>query len=284
MIAFVDGSFVEQASAVVPIADRGFLYADAVFETARLCEGGYFRLQRHLDRLEQSAATLRIPLPARSEIADIAFELAHRNQLRDGSFRITVTRGSGAPGADPFVAATLAPMPADWWDRAARGWRLITARTSTAPPSTVPPALKATGRTWSLLARHEAADAGVDDVVLLNPDGVVAEGPTWNVFWRRSDTLFTPALEVGVLAGVTRTEVIQLADEMGLQVEEGAYVPGELARAEEIFATMTSLGVVPARELDGRVLPEPTAAARLQAAYWQRVAATVERPVGTNRA
>ena len=284
MIAFVDGSFVEQAAAVVPIGDRGFLYADAVFETARLYDGGYFRLQRHLDRLEQSAATLRITLPARDEIIGIAFELAHRNQLRDGSFRITVTRGSGAPGAEPFVVAALAPMPPHWQERAARGWRLVTARTRTAPPATVPPALKATGRTWSLLARHEAADAGVDDVLLLNPDGVVAEGPTWNVFWRRDDTLFTPALEVGVLAGVTRGEIIQLAMEAGLRIEEGVYPPTALARAEEIFATMTSLGVVPARELDGRVLPQPTTAPRLQAAYWQRVAVTVERPVGTNRA
>src|SRR5690606_25632180 len=109
-------------------------------------------------------------------------------------------------------------------------------------PSTAsaPAQLKAVGRTYALLARQEAADAGVDDVLLLTDHGHVCEGPTWNVFWRRGDTLCTPALEAGVLAGVTRTTVLELAPDMGLRVREGLFDRSDLDHADEIFATMTS--------------------------------------------
>jgi branched-subunit amino acid aminotransferase/4-amino-4-deoxychorismate lyase len=284
MIAWVNGRYVEDSAAVVPITDRGFLFADAVFETARLCDGGYFRLQRHLERLEQSAALLRIPLPPRAQLAGIAFELAQRNDLRDGALRLTATRGSAGAGDGAFIVATVTAMSRDWAERAARGWTLITARTRTPPAESVPPALKTPGRPYALLARHEAADAGVDDVLLLTAAGLVAEGPTWNVFWRRGDTLFTPALAAGVLAGITRAEILQLAPGLGLRTEEGFYHRAALDQADEIIATMSSLGVVPIRSLDDRRLAPPTAAPRLQAAYWERVAAAVERPEGTVRA
>ena len=281
VIVVVDGRYVEESAAAVPISNRGFLFAEAVFETARLHDGGYFRLERHLERLEHSAATLRIPLPSRGAIADIAFQLAARNALQNGSFRITVTRGTNT---DAFVVATLAPMAEDWLARAARGWRLVTARVRTPPAATVPAALKATGRTYAHLARQDAADAGVDDALLLTTDGFVAEGPAWNVFWRHGDTLFTPALHVGVLEGVTRSEIIELASHAGLRICETSSQRNELDDADEMFATMTSLGVVPIRALDGRDLPETRTAERLQAEYWARVAAAVERPVGTDRA
>lgn len=266
---------------MVPIHDRGFLAGDAVFETARLFDGGYFRLERHLDRLEQSAAIMRIALPARAALRAIAFELARRNRLDDGAFRITITRGSSA---GPLVVATLAPVAPAWAERARRGWTLVTARTRTPPAAILPPALKAVGRTWALLARHEAADAGVDDVLLLTTSGAVAEGPAWNVFWRRGTVLYTPALETGILDGVTRSEVLDLAVDLGLRTEEGIFGRDALDHADEVIATMTSVGPVSVRALDGRSLPEPTFGPRLQAAYWQHVAVSVERPAGTEPA
>ncbi|MGH7445201.1 MAG: aminotransferase class IV, partial [Longimicrobiales bacterium] len=245
MIAYVDGRWVAERDAVVPIQDRGFLAGDAVFETARLYDGGYFRLGRHLDRLGQSAAILRIALPEPAALRAIAFELARRNRLQDAALRITVTRGSSA--GRPLVVATLAPVAETWADRARRGWTLITARTRTPPADIMPPALKAVGRTWALLARQEAADAGVDDVLLLTTSGAVAEGPAWNVFWRRGDVLFTPALETGILDGVTRAEVLALAPALGLRIEEGIFGRDALDHADEILATMTSVGPVSVR-------------------------------------
>lgn len=280
MIAWVDGRFLDDAVAAVPITDRGFLYADAVFETARLHDGGYFRLQRHLDRLERSAAIMRLALPPRAQIAGVAFELARRSALVEGTFRVTVTRGSGH---GPRMVATLAPL-ADWRVRAQRGWRLVTARRRLPTVDAVPHDLKTTGRVVSLLARQEAADAGVDDVLMLTGAGAVAEGPTWNVFWRRGDTLFTPALETGVLDGVTRGEVVALAAALDVRLVEGIFARADLDRADEMMATMSSLGIVPIRQLDGRILPTSTTAARLQEAYWAHVAASVERTQGTDRA
>lgn len=281
MIAWVNGDWIDEQAAVVPISDRGFLNADAVFETARLHEGGYFRLERHLDRLEQSAAVLRIPLPARALLRDVAFQLAERNALTDGSLRITVSRGSAA---GPFALATLAPVSPAWRERAVRGWTLVTARVRTPPATVVPHVVKTTGRIWSLLARQEAADAGADDALLLTIDGAVAEGPTWNVFWRRGDVLYTPALETGILDGVTRAEVLALAASIGLRTEEGVYGRDALDYADEILATMSSVGPVNVRVLDRRPLPEPTLGPQLRTAYWQHVAASVERPAGTEPA
>ncbi len=281
MLAWVDGAWLDESAAAVPITDRGFLGADAVFETARLFDGGFFRLARHLDRLEQSAAVLRIPLPPRSTLTDVAFQLASRNGLTDGSLRITVTRGSGSGS---FPVATIAPVSRAWRDRAERGWTLVTARVRTPPATVVPHVVKTTGRIWSLLARQEAADAGADDALLLTVDGHVAEGPTWNVFWRRDDVLCTPALETGILDGVTRAEVISLGSQLGLRVEEGVYGRDALDYADEILATMSSVGPVNIRILDRRPLPEPQLGPRLRTAYWQAVAANVERPAGTEPA
>ena len=281
VIVYLDGRWLDESAAAIPVRDPGLLQAEAVFETARLFEGGYFRLDRHLDRLEQSAAMLRIPLPPRTDLRAVAFELARRNALRDGSFRVTVTRGVGDT---PLVLATLAPVANAWTERARRGWSLITARTRTPPPDVVPPALKATGRPWALLARREAADAAVDDALLLTTNGAIAEGPAWNIFWRHGDTLCTPALETGILDGVTRTEVLALAGALGLDTEEAIYGRDALDHADEIIATMTSVGPVNITALDGRRLPEPVFGPRLRAAYWQLVAASVERPAGTERA
>ena len=134
--------------------------------------------------------------------------------------------------------------------------------------------MKAVGRTYALLARHEASDAGVDDVLLLTDDDDVCEGPTWNVFWRTDAVLCTPALDAGVLAGVTRAIVLELAAANGLHVREGLFHRNILDDAHEILATMTSAGVVPIRSLDGRALPADTPAAdTLHAAYRERLAA-----------
>jgi branched-chain amino acid aminotransferase len=267
LTACVNGRFLPAEEAVVSIHDRGFLFGDAVFETARLHRGRFFRLAEHLERFAASAATLRIPVPAADEIASIAERLARHNQADEASFRITVSRAGAAPSS---TVATLQPMPADWRERARRGWRVITAHTRRPGLSAVPAQLKSTGRPYALIARLEAEDAGVDDALLLSSDGCIAEGPAWNVFWIRGDTLFTPALDVGVLEGITRRIIMQLAADLGLATAEIAAPRDALDDADEILASMTSLGVVPFREFDGRPLSS-TVALRLHDLYWQCV-------------
>lgn len=279
MIVYLNGEWLPQENARIPITDRGFLLADGVFETARLHQGKYFRLAQHLERLDESARTLQIALPARAELEQLAREVAARNQLTEGSMRITITRGSGGAGlktqgaSDPTVLITIAPMREGWAERAARGWSLVTAKTLRPSPDSVPAQLKALGRVYSILAALEAERAAADDALLLTANREIAEGPTWNFFWRQGRTIRTAALAGGILEGVTRSIIIEIARAEGYQVEEGLWPRPELDAADEAFATMTSQGVVPIRSIDGRSLPAMDCAIIFQRRYWDLVAA-----------
>jgi branched-chain amino acid aminotransferase len=269
VIVFLNGRFLPAGQASVSIRDRGFLFADGVFETALLHDGGFFRLGRHLERFAESAALLRIAAPATAELDAIIRQLARDNGLRNAGIRITLTRGVAAP----TLLVTATPPDPDSAERARRGWRLVTARTRRPSVASAPAQLKALGRTYAILARHEAADAGADDALLLTDAGHVCEGPSWNFFWRRDETLFTPSLDAGVLAGVTRSVLLELAPAAGLVPREGLFPRAELERADEVFVTMTSVGIVSVRALDGRSLPAATPAAdRLRPEYLKLVA------------
>lgn len=257
MIVWLDGRLVPEDDAAISIHDRGFLHGDAVFETALLQGGGFFRLRGHLQRFVASAATMRIPAPDVPEIERIIREVVRANALRDANIRMMLTRGVRTP----VLLVTAQPREPSRPGRRNEGWRIITAHTRRPSTAAVPAQLKAVGRTYALLARLEAADAGVDDVLLLTDQGHICEGPTWNVFWRRGDLLCTPAADAGVLAGVTRAALLELAPAHGLRVREGLFDRSELDHADEIFATMTSVGIVPFRELDGRALPAETGVA-----------------------
>ncbi|HUP88609.1 MAG TPA: aminotransferase class IV [Longimicrobiales bacterium] len=277
MIVYLNGSWLNDDVASIPINDRGFLLADGVFETARLVGGKYFRLKQHLDRLRESAAQLQLMVPSDHELIRIFHEIAMRNALREASLRITITRGSGGRGLDTkgagpqTVLVTMAPMAADWPERAQLGWTLVTAKTRRPSPESVPAQLKALGRAYSILAHLEAEAAGADDALLLSADGFIAEGPTWNFFWRRGMTIRTAALDLGVLEGVTRSILLSLAAERGYKIEEGRWAREELDGADEAFASMTSTGVVPIRSLDGKPFPADDCSTALQQAYWDFV-------------
>lgn len=279
MIVYLNGDWIPRDEARIPITDRGFLLSDGVFETARLYEGKYFRLEKHLLRLQESAATLKLPMPPISELTRIAHEIAARNELANASLRITITRGSGGTGLKtegaerPTLLVTIAPVANDWREKAARGWSLITAKTLRPSPDSVPAQLKALGRVYAILATLEAETAGADDALLLTAERKIAEGPTWNFFWRSGRTVRTAALNGGILEGVTRSIIMDLARSEGFSVEEGLWPRAELDHADEAFATMTSQGVVPIRNIDTRAFGPPDCATLLQSRYWDLVTA-----------
>lgn len=280
MIAYVDGRWVEAGEAVVPIHDRGFLFGDGVYDTCRVLAGRYFRFAEHARRLHASAAVLRIPVPDAPRLRALAGELLERNaaaSLEHAVLRITATRGSGGRGvrttdAGPTrLVLTLHRLPDDWREQAMKGWSCVTATVRHPPADVMPPALKGQGRIFSLLATLDAERAGCDEALLLSTEGYITEGATWNVFWRKGERIRTPAEETGILAGVTRSLVIQVAREQGYTVEDGVWERDELDDAEEAFATMTSRGVVPLRSLDRRPFPGGGTVERLATAYWDRV-------------
>jgi branched-chain amino acid aminotransferase len=277
MIVYLNGEWVEDDEAVVPVADRGFLFADGVFETALLYRGRYFHLTNHLERFQASAATLGIPAPSTLHLAEIAHDIARRNALSDGSLRITLTAGVRASEYGTLVV-TISPRDDAWVQRARDGWRIVTAQTRRPSTRAVPAHLKALGRTYALLARREARVAQVDDALLLTDDDFVCEGPSWNIMWCKGRDLFTPALDLGVLAGITRSILLGIADEMGYATNEGHYPRSALDDADEIFATMTSVGIARIVSLDGKMMSANTPVAdELYARYWSHVAdATAE--------
>lgn len=266
---YLNGEWIDEEDAVIPADDRGFLYGDAVFETGRLVRRGFFRLDRHLDRLSASAVALDLPLPPLADLIAIACGLAERNAFVDATLRITLTRGGRA---GPTLLATLTPLPGDWRETAARGWRIRTADVCHPPLACLPP-IKTPGRLHGLLARSRARLAGADDGLLLTHEGDVCEGPSWNVFWRKGKTLFTPSAATGLLEGVTRWALMQLAPGLGYNVLEGTFPRAHLDDADEAFATMTSTGVVPFVSLDERPFDPGArlAASSLQEAYWELV-------------
>jgi branched-chain amino acid aminotransferase len=278
VIVYLNGSWLPQENACIPVTDRGFLFSDGVFETARLHRGKYFRLHQHLDRFQQSARALELAAPPSDQLAQLAHEAAERNRLAEGSLRITLTRGSGGAGLKtrganrPTLLITTSASAPDWEARAAQGWSLVTANTLRPSPDSVPAQLKALGRVYAILASLEAERAGADDALLLTADRQIAEGPTWNFFWRKGRVVRTASLAGGILEGVTRSIIIEIARSEGYQVEEGLWPRAELDSAEEAFATMTSLGVVPIRTIDGRALATDCAP-QFQRRYWDLVGA-----------
>lgn len=273
MIAWVDGHWVVEADGRIPIHDRGFLYGDGVYDTCRLYDGRWLRFAEHARRLHQSAAILGIEPPTVETLRTLADELLARNgPVEHAVVRMTLTRGDEDASTPNRLVLTLQALPVDWREKARRGWACITAAVRHPPPAVMPPQLKGQGRIFSLLARREARAAGCDQALLLSLDGHVTEGATWNVFWRKGSRVRTPATSTGLLAGVTRGVVMECVAGAGFSLETGVWDRSELDDADEIFGTMTSLGLVPVRTLDGRSLPEPTVAVdALTPRFWDRV-------------
>lgn len=278
MIVYLNGCYLEAADARVPVTDRGFLYGDALYENIRVYRGGFFRFGEHYRRLTEGAAALQIAPPSAELLRGVAGELALRNGTFDGALRVTLTRGPGGGGLStrgagpPTVLVTLASVEPERMRRAEEGWAVIVARARRAP-SALPGSIKSANRLDAILAKLEAEATGADEAILLSVDGRVAEGTTCNVFWRSGEVLCTPSLDVGILPGVTRGVVLEIAVRRSWRVREARFPLEALKSAPEIFLTMTSVGPVHVRSLDGRAIPARAGElfARLRKEYWMLV-------------
>jgi branched-chain amino acid aminotransferase len=278
-VVYLNGRFVTAGRAAISPLDRGFLYGDGLFETMRAYQGRVFRLHAHLQRMAASAAVLRLPHTLDVEaIGGIAQELLRRNGLSDGALRLTITRGPGdgvdlPPQAEPTILMTAR--------RLARDSGLDSPADVLALPNSAPVPALARHKTLCylpyVLARAQAKAAGADDALLLNAEGVVTEASTSNVFIVRGDHLATPRLECGLLPGITRGIVLDLAREAGLAPEEADLKLEDLRSTGECFLTNSVAEITPVRRLDGAVIGEGkfSVAKRLHAAYRALVAREV---------
>jgi branched-subunit amino acid aminotransferase/4-amino-4-deoxychorismate lyase len=255
--------------------DEGFLRGRGAFETTRVYGGRPFRLDDHLARLGESARRLGLPPFDRAEVAELAGQALASAGVPDAFLRLYVT--PGREGRDePVALALVGELPPDLEQIRARGVRLVSVPLGIDPPPLLG-GVKSTSYAVNMVAVDEAKRRGADDAVFVARGNVVLEGPTTNVWWRQGDELLTPALELGVLAGVTRAVLAAAAPALGYRVREGAFALDELAAAEEAFTSSSVREVLPAVELDGRPVgdgrPGPAAAA-LQGAL--REAATAD--------
>jgi len=276
---WLNGRFLPAAEATVSIFDRSFLYGDGLFETIRVYGGRPFLWAEHLRRLHEGAGFLgiRIPHPD-AELARAAGELIRRNALPESTLRLHLSRGVGSRGysprgADsPTVVLTLHPARTHDPANPAR-WKLITS-SFRLPAADRLATFKTANKLVQVLARAEAEGHGADEALLLNPAGHVTEATGSNVFWIENGAVCTPPLSAGLLAGVTRGHVLQLARQLGLPTEERDGQPGELLAAQGVFLTNSHHEIQPAVSLDQAPLRESPITQRLHQAYQTSVAAS----------
>jgi branched-chain amino acid aminotransferase len=252
---YLDGHLVEPEQARIDPRDRGFLLGDGLFETMRAERGRVPFLDRHLDRLEASAAILGIPLPQpRAALAAACLEVLQANGLTNciAAVRLTLSRGPGPrglappPEPEPTLLITAAPLA----EKAPSPGRVVIStirRNEHSPLSRI----KSLNYLDAVLALREARERGADDAILCNTAGRLACASAANLFLVRDGVLLTPSLGEGVLPGITRGLILELASELGSSAEENAIPPSALERAEEVFLTSSLIGVRPLVAADG---------------------------------
>jgi 4-amino-4-deoxychorismate lyase len=263
-LAVTGRGLVDPTEPVIRADDEGLLRGRAAFETLRVYGGRPFSLEAHLDRLTASAASIGLPAVERRRLQVLVGLVLPRAESGDASLRLVWT--AGPAGGIPSALALLSTVP-EWIEETReRGATAVSLLGVRASAPWLLPGVKSTSYAVNMAADAEARRRGVDEALFVDGDGIVLEGTVTNVWWRVGSTLYTPGLDLGILAGVTRAALIQLAPECGYEVEEGAYSLTQLLGAEEAFTSSSVREVMPLVEVDGQPLGRGPAADALQAA------------------
>ena len=260
---WLDGAWHDRDTARVSVFDHGLLYGDGVFEGIRVYAGRIFRLADHIDRLYDSARAIWLTVPiSRDEMISVTEEAVRRSGLTEAYVRHIVTRGVGDLGLDPrkclkpsiiIIVDGIRMWPAELYER---GLRVITAATPIPQRESLSPRVKSLNYLAHILARIEGINSGADEVLMLDSAGHVAEGSGENIFVVKGGRLRTPPAHAGILKGVTRDVVMELAGEAGYEVREEVLNRYDVYTADEAFFTGTAAEIIGIRELDGRMVGE----------------------------
>jgi branched-chain amino acid aminotransferase len=260
-LIWLDGQWLDRETATVSVFDHGLLYGDGVFEGIRIYGGKSFKLEEHLDRLYDSAKAiwLTIPMP-KAEMISVTEEAVRRSGIQDGYIRHIVTRGVGDLGLDPrkcprgtviIIVDTIAHWPDSVYQT---GLRVMTAGTPIPHREALSPRVKSLNYLPHIMAKSEGIIAGMDDVLMLDSAGHVAEASGCNIFVVKGRSIRTPPGYAGILRGVTRDVIIDLAREAGYTMTEELINRYDVYTADEVFFTGTAAEVVGIREVDGRTI------------------------------
>jgi branched-chain amino acid aminotransferase len=260
-MVYVNGRFVSKDDATVSVYDHGFLYGDGVFEGIRCYNGRVFKLTEHVDRMFESARTLRLEIPMSPEaFAGAIVETVRRSGLRDAYIRPVVSRGAGDLGIDPYKCPTanvviivdsIQLYPEEAYRK---GLRVITTSTRQRPVDVLNPRIKTCNYLNNIMARLEANLAGVDEGLMLTTDGYVAECTADNIFLVRKGRVATPPAYIGILQGVTRQAVLDLCGTLGVPAAEQVVTLHDVYTADECFLTGTGAELGPVVQVDGRAI------------------------------
>ncbi len=277
MWIYLNGRIVQEERARISVFDRGFLYGDGVFETVRIHEGHSMWLDRHLARLADSCRQIRLPLPDKQWPA-IFQKVIDKNRVDHALIRLTLSRGGrGGESATPDAAGPILrsaqdrlqstttivlfprPLPHVTPVQRRKGVTLTIVTIRRPSPLSHPAQAKTLNYLNNLLAKQEAAERDAFEGLMLTTGGHLAECSMSNVFFIKDRILYTPSLACGVLPGITREVVLDVAPTLGLQPREGRYRPESLYEADECFLTSSGVGILPVETIDGRAFPKRAA-------------------------
>jgi branched-chain amino acid aminotransferase len=256
---WINGELVPQDQAKVSVFDHGLLYGDGVFEGLRSYGGKVFRLEDHVVRLFESAKSIWLELPlTQTAMCDAIDEAVRANKLDDGYIRVIVTRGAGTLGLDPrrcsnpqviIIADAITLYPAEYYEN---GLDIVTVSVSRNHPAALNPRIKSLNYLNNILAKIEGIQAGCIEALMLNHKGEVAECTGDNIFLVKNGQLRTPPLDAGILAGITREAVSEIAEGVGIKVRRVCLTKHDVYTADECFLTGTAAEVIPVVKVDSR--------------------------------
>ena len=283
-IVYINGSLVPRSEARISAFDHGFLYGYGLFETMRAYNGTIFLLERHLDRLRKSAKSIGIKLSG-VDLSQACYDTLKANELQSARIRLTVSNGDSDafPWEEADIQPTVVITTREYHPYSPqvynRGFKAGVSSFMRSRHSSLS-GIKSSNYLISVLARREIALEGLDEAILLNEDGNITEGSTSNVFFIKSSGLVTPPLESGILPGITRALVMEIAGTLGISVTEDNITLADLPQFQEAFLTASTMEIMPVvaiQEQDGKENTfgsgEPgEITKRLMAAYKERVA------------
>jgi len=258
---YIGGKLFEKADAKISVFDHGLLYGDGIFEGIRQYSGRVFKLAEHVERLYDSAKSIHLTIPMPKDAMAAAVEDTLRaNGLRDAYIRLIVTRGSGSLGLDPrkttdpqviIITDAISLYPPELYEH---GLKIVTAGTMRNHPSALNPRIKSLNYLNSILAKIEGTNAGCLEALMLNHKGEIAECTGDNIFVVKRGELHTPGVDAGILEGITRQAIIDLARGEGIAVFERSMDRHDVYTADECFLTGTAAEVIPVVECDARAI------------------------------
>ncbi len=262
MVVYLNGTYVEQEKACISVWDHGLLYGDGVFEGIRAYNGKIFKLREHLVRMYKSAHSLQIKMEMPiEEMEKVILQTCSQNGLKDYYIRVIISRGTGDLGIDPrkckssptviVIADKITLYPEHMYET---GLTIITASTQKLPAAVFSAQIKSLNYLPNIKAKIEAINAGADEALMLTSEGYATECTTENIFIVNGNTLSTPPIHLGLLEGVTRNTVMELAKNEGIEVCEKIFTTHDIYTADECFVTGTGAELLPVRIIDGRAI------------------------------